>query len=246
MVGVPLVVHCWADLQLVHGLHNLRCYDNMVQMLNVSECLYSLMCLVGYCCCVACRRNFISSTACVYLQIKLGLVVDLTNTSRFYRHEDIAQHDCKYVKLQCRGWVQTAYWVFLLCTSVDVVFLNKCCRFQHTGDFFFSNLKNTFLQQVIVFCLVETKLQQRSRHKHLLTFVKLLSDVIHYMPLVGFHYGLTFAYWYRNKFISLNHGWHVPVPSCSELVMTYVCGAFSVPRYRIFLLMKCLLNVLHI
>jgi len=25
MVGMPLIVHCWADLQLVHGFH---CYDN--------------------------------------------------------------------------------------------------------------------------------------------------------------------------------------------------------------------------
>jgi len=40
---------------------------------------------------------------CFYHQIKLGLVVDLTNTSRFYRQEDIGDYDCTYVKLQCRG-----------------------------------------------------------------------------------------------------------------------------------------------
>jgi len=27
--GCPLVVHCWADLQLVHGL---RCYGNTMEM----------------------------------------------------------------------------------------------------------------------------------------------------------------------------------------------------------------------
>jgi len=37
----PLVVHRWADLQSVHGL---RRYDNIAR--NVSECFYSLMCLV--------------------------------------------------------------------------------------------------------------------------------------------------------------------------------------------------------
>ena len=37
--GCPLVVHCWADLQSVHGFH---CYDNIAQAQNVSECLYSL------------------------------------------------------------------------------------------------------------------------------------------------------------------------------------------------------------
>ena len=52
--GCPLVVHYWADLQSVHGLD---CYDNTARMWNVSECLYSLVCLVYficwtfYCCC---------------------------------------------------------------------------------------------------------------------------------------------------------------------------------------------------
>jgi len=37
--GCPPVVHCWADLQSVHGFH---CYDNIARMQNVSECLYLL------------------------------------------------------------------------------------------------------------------------------------------------------------------------------------------------------------
>ena len=37
--GCPLVVHCWADLQSVHGL---RCYGNIARTRNVSECLYLL------------------------------------------------------------------------------------------------------------------------------------------------------------------------------------------------------------
>jgi len=37
--GYPLVVHCWADLQLVHRF---RCYDNIARMRNFTECLYSL------------------------------------------------------------------------------------------------------------------------------------------------------------------------------------------------------------
>ena len=52
----------------------------------------------GRYCVVSCMLHFALCT-----QIQLGLVVDLTNTSRFYRCEDIADHDCKYVKLQCRG-----------------------------------------------------------------------------------------------------------------------------------------------
>jgi len=37
--GCPLVVHYWADLQLVHGLH---CYGNITQTRNVSEYMLSL------------------------------------------------------------------------------------------------------------------------------------------------------------------------------------------------------------
>ncbi|XP_044010245.1 mRNA-capping enzyme-like [Aphidius gifuensis] len=38
---------------------------------------------------------------------KLGLWIDLTNTSRFYDRKDIESHGCKYVKLQCRGHGET-------------------------------------------------------------------------------------------------------------------------------------------
>ena len=38
-IGVPLVVHCWADLQSVHGL---RCCDSIARTRNLSECLSSL------------------------------------------------------------------------------------------------------------------------------------------------------------------------------------------------------------
>jgi len=38
--GCPLVVHCWADLQSVHGF---RCCDNIARTRNVSERLYRSM-----------------------------------------------------------------------------------------------------------------------------------------------------------------------------------------------------------
>jgi len=59
---MPLVVHCWADLQSVHGL---RCYgnitrtlvtslrpprdDNILRTRNVSECSVLALCLVYIC-----------------------------------------------------------------------------------------------------------------------------------------------------------------------------------------------------
>ena len=46
---MPLVVHCWADLQSVHWL---RCYGNVTRTRNVSEYMPVLaLCLVVGCCC---------------------------------------------------------------------------------------------------------------------------------------------------------------------------------------------------
>ena len=38
------------------------------------------------------------------LQVKMGLLVDLTNTTRFYDRNDIEKDGIKYVKLQCKGY----------------------------------------------------------------------------------------------------------------------------------------------
>merc|ERR1719210_1381013 len=36
-------------------------------------------------------------------KVNIGLWIDLTNTSRFYRKTEVEDFNCKYVKLQCRG-----------------------------------------------------------------------------------------------------------------------------------------------
>ena len=33
----------------------------------------------------------------------MGLIVDLTNTTRFYNSKKVEETGCKYVKMQCRG-----------------------------------------------------------------------------------------------------------------------------------------------
>lgn len=40
-------------------------------------------------------------------QVKVGLWIDLTNTSRFYDKKEIDSTGCKYVKMQCRGHGET-------------------------------------------------------------------------------------------------------------------------------------------
>lgn len=40
-------------------------------------------------------------------KIKMGLWIDLTNTSRFYNKKDIEANDCQYLKLPCRGHGET-------------------------------------------------------------------------------------------------------------------------------------------
>ena len=37
------------------------------------------------------------------LKVKMSLLVDLTNTSRFYDRNDIEKEGIKYIKLQCKG-----------------------------------------------------------------------------------------------------------------------------------------------
>lgn len=40
-------------------------------------------------------------------KVKLGLWIDLTNTSRFYDEEEVNRQECKYVKLNCKGHGET-------------------------------------------------------------------------------------------------------------------------------------------
>lgn len=41
------------------------------------------------------------------LQKKIGLWIDLTHTTRFYDKKEVEEHNCKYFKLQCRGYGET-------------------------------------------------------------------------------------------------------------------------------------------
>ena len=56
-------------------------------------------------------------------QVKIGLWIDLTNTSRFYDKDDIEKEEARYVKLQCRGHSE--------CPTVEQVttFVNICDNF---------------------------------------------------------------------------------------------------------------------
>ena len=40
-------------------------------------------------------------------KVKIGLVIDLTNTERFYDKKLMEENECKYVKLSCRGHGET-------------------------------------------------------------------------------------------------------------------------------------------
>lgn len=42
---------------------------------------------------------------CVFLQVKMCLLVDLTNTTRFYDRSEIEKDGVKYMKLSCKGYV---------------------------------------------------------------------------------------------------------------------------------------------
>ncbi len=37
--------------------------------------------------------------------MKMGLLIDLTFTNRFYDKKDVEENQCRHLKLQCRGYV---------------------------------------------------------------------------------------------------------------------------------------------
>lgn len=39
----------------------------------------------------------------IYFQVKIGLWIDLTNTSRYYSKDNIVQQNCTYEKINCVG-----------------------------------------------------------------------------------------------------------------------------------------------
>lgn len=56
-------------------------------------------------------------------QAKLGLVVDLTNTKRFYNCKQVEENSCKYVKMECRGHGETPS------REQTTAFIELCARF---------------------------------------------------------------------------------------------------------------------
>ncbi|XP_046548823.1 mRNA-capping enzyme-like [Haliotis rubra] len=54
---------------------------------------------------------------------KMGLLIDLTNTTRFYDNKEVDAQDCKYLKLQCKGRSETPT------VEQTQAFLEVCHRF---------------------------------------------------------------------------------------------------------------------
>ncbi|XP_061610908.1 mRNA-capping enzyme isoform X4 [Phyllopteryx taeniolatus] len=78
------------------------------------------------------------------LNVKMGLLVDLTNTTRFYDHNDIEKEGIKYVKLQCKGHGEcpsketTAMFIqlcehFMEKNSTDLIGVHCTHGFNRTG-----------------------------------------------------------------------------------------------------------------
>jgi mRNA-capping enzyme len=51
--------------------------------------------------------EMVFSSAKNMMKLKIGLWVDLTNTSRYYDKNVVEQNSCKYVKLECKGHGET-------------------------------------------------------------------------------------------------------------------------------------------
>jgi len=90
--GCPLVVHCWAALQSVHGL---RCYGNITRMRNVSEYMLVLaLCLV----------LLVILTALLFIFVHSRLEKITCYRQQFYRlvlgNHGLASHSTNKYRLQ--------------------------------------------------------------------------------------------------------------------------------------------------
>ncbi|XP_018329684.1 mRNA-capping enzyme [Agrilus planipennis] len=81
---------------------------------------------------------------CRAKRIKIGLWIDLTNTKRFYNKQEVEEHDCRYLKMQCRGHgetpseEQTAFFIkmvhnFILQKPLECIAVHCTHGFNRTG-----------------------------------------------------------------------------------------------------------------
>ncbi|XP_053998152.1 mRNA-capping enzyme [Hylaeus anthracinus] len=84
-------------------------------------------------------------------KLKLGLWIDLTNTSRFYDKKSLEAYGCKYLKLQCRGHGETPSeeqtWTFvqvcknfILYNPLEIIGVHCTHGFNRTGFLIISYL----------------------------------------------------------------------------------------------------------
>ena len=59
--------------------------------------------------------------------MKLGLIIDLTNTTRFYDKTEVERAGIKHVKMNCKGLVK---YYFVLCLS----FLQQFTAYMHPRE----------------------------------------------------------------------------------------------------------------
>ena len=103
--GCPLVVHCWADLQSVHGL---RCCGNITRTRNVSEYMLVLaLCLVWNC------KHSLQSDLYLNLirAVQPGIVdTNCTKITYFLHKSNILQRTCcKCVELGLKTLISVHY-----------------------------------------------------------------------------------------------------------------------------------------
>lgn len=88
------------------------------------------------------------------VKLKMGLCIDLTNTSRFYDKQDIEEGGCKYLKLPCRGHGETPSYEqirtfvqvcknFIAHNPLDIIGVHCTHGFNRTGFLIISYLIET-------------------------------------------------------------------------------------------------------
>ena len=67
----------------------------------------------------------------IFFQVKLGLIIDLTNTTRFYDKTEVERAGIKHVKMNCKGLVKYLYYVCHFSSSLLLTCIHKKLKIQN-------------------------------------------------------------------------------------------------------------------
>ena len=64
----------------------------------------------------------------IFFQVKLGLIIDLTNTTRFYDKTEVERAGINHVKMNCKGLVKYLCVLYAFSSSLQLTCIHKMLK----------------------------------------------------------------------------------------------------------------------